>query len=1691
MPKLAVRGYLGPLLSSSLESIFQSLVSQFASVNSLDFVVPALGFASGVALYLSRSKRKPDSEASDIGEWVLLSSPTPFNRFVILRCPSISFEGSELLEDVNERLVKEDRHFVRLNDGRIQARGVDEIDGVLEEKLVYQRFCVGTDDGGVISLDWPANLDLKEEHGLDTTLLLIPGTVEGSMDKNVRQFVCESLKRGYFPVVMNPRGCAGSPLTTPRLFTAADSDDIRAAIEFINGARPWTTLMGVGWGYGANMLTKYLAEVGERTPLTAATCINNPFDLEEATKSYPHCVAIDQNLTGGLVDIMRCNQELFQGRRKGFDVEKALVAKSVRDFDEAISMLCHGCASIKDFYSKASTRNVVGNVKIPVLFIQNDDGAVPLFSVPRSLITENPFTSLLLCSCVQSSVASRKSVLSWCQQLTVEWLTAVELGLLKGRHPLLKDVDITVNPSKSLALVKSRESDKELNRRANKLLDLTTNAALNEYSVDPIKEMLEESDTAVTPQLKSGNSLLKSDLLAEGRESEQSDNDQTSSADAKLVKEEGSTDDNERGQVLQTAQAVMNMLDVTMPNTLSDEQKNKVLTAVNQGETIMKALQDAVPEDVRGKLTTAVSGIMRTQGKNLNFDGLWNVGQIPSLTSGLGSKFQETVKGSTSDADRGSSNDSSDKSQKSVDPGQFHSSSDSDGGDISDSIKKGSNVSGNDNGNDDICKEKSDNSENGLETSAKPNFPSRTETTGGSEEAIPDQPKPDQDGKIAQSDMKEENNVQKNEEKNPDTLTDQNKTISSTKNEEASSPVGSSSESQLTEKEVGDNEKKEDVQPVPDQSKSNPSDVSSTFSVSQALDALTGLDDSTQVAVNSVFGVIEDMITRFGEEGKENEVNERDDISKIKDEKSDSPSDMPNIIDHCSLAKKEVTKNELSSRSDRLCEQHERFEMVEQKASQNPASSKYARDDRNDNKDGLIEEGNFLGNSDRELNNHALHMTTNSYRDSLYSDNRRKYLHSKMSDTKSLDVDTTAALFLDYVPEEGQWRLMEQPQNLRDSISDVLSHSDVKEGDEDEIIEPSYIIVDSEKQQEPVGGFLLETTEKKAPKVDGSEELMGFIKNIIWNALNMEVCRRLSTADRKDIDSYICRDMELIANAVSLAIVHNKHHSWLLEDKDIINTRRSTKKVGSLNGEHIINAISLAVQSTDYLRRVLPVGVIVGSSLAALRKSFNVATVSYDQVNNSVDNNHAQVGGLESDNIPISTMDQISNMNGSIGKYEDKAELRNLNNESIMVGAVTAALGASAFLVHKQDPEIGNETSRTSSKSIKEKDNYRKKYEKSEEAIDQKEESNLVTSLAEKAMSVAGPVVPTKEDGEVDQDRLVAMLADLGQKGGMLKLVGKIALLWGGIRGAISLTDKLISFLRIAERPLFQRILGFVSMVLVLWSPVVVPLLPTLVQSWAAHTSSRIAELACIVGLYTAVVILVMLWGKRIREYENPFEQYGLNLASSQKMQDFFKGLVGGVMLVLSIQSVNALLGCVSLSWALALPSPSSDALTFIRVYGKMLVLAVQGLVTATSVAVAEELLFRSWLPEEIANDLGHHRAIIISGLAFSILQSFRSPQAIPGLWLLSVSLAGVRQRSQGSLSVPIGLRAGIIASSFFLQKGGFLSYHTNFPVWLRGTRPFQPFSGLVGFIFSLVLGLTLYPVKPPHTKKITRTIRE
>ncbi|KAK9142123.1 hypothetical protein Syun_011523 [Stephania yunnanensis] len=1685
------------------------------------------------------------SRGGEIGDWILVASPTPFNRFVLLRCPSISVEEGD-------RLVEEGRHFVRIDSGRIRlGLGFRDLeDGSAAEGLVFQRVCVGTDDGGVVSLDWPASLELREERGLDTTVLLVPGTAEGSGDLDVKAFVCDSLRRGCFPIVVNPRGCAGSPLTTARLFTAADSDDVCTAIQFIKKARPWTTLMGVGWGHGANMLTKYLAEVGERTPLTAAACIDNPFDLEEATRSFPHCMAVDQKLTSGLIEILRSNKELFQGRAKGFNVDKALSATSLRDFEKEISMVSHGFNDIEDFYSKSSTRELIDNVKIP-----SDSTTVPPFSIPRSSIAANPFTSLLLCSCLRSSLStSERSVISWSQHFSIEvlpfkfissckflsweeiieWLAAVELALLKGRHPLLKDVDVTFNLSK-----------------------------------DSIKHKLNGGDVAANiPFLSRANLLKKFESQKRG-------------FDAELLKveSEGSVPD-DQSQVLQTTQVVINMLDATMPGALGEEQKKKVLTAVAQGETLIRAFEGAVPDDARGKLTAAVSGFLRAQGTNLSIGGIKKVGQINNASPDAKLKIQET--GATGVNKDGYSSEQmqmgSDQSlvgvdgnqlgmekhaeeldlqsppsqvlQKSLDQSPTQPES-THADDVSASGRKDINDSERNNTKAEYTKEESaqtsKNDDTGSGREGDPNKLGKTDKKAGSEDVPIDQDGNHQGNGVAKGNTivaKDIHAVEQTradpstdtaDEKSAHLLTEQNKPSSTTGADEKSTDA-SSEQNKMTPTITSDEtvpravsatepspmeQQGTDIQKRENSPKqeglSNQSSVKSdksfpfispnidppTVGVSQALDALTSFDDSTQMAVNNIFEVIENMIGQLEEDS---EPRNEESKNVVDDEDASAPEGTQTVDEIKSKTNKEASIDSAMLQTNGYPVK-DRYDEIEdhQDGSNGSIEKQWSQScdlfsKRNNSEDhGSIRRNHLVNDGKMRLTSLAMPKSlvngsnkiedvhefppctsVDPYGGLLYSQCLRQYLQPKMSNEKALDIDSTTDLLLDYFPEEGQWKLLDQTGNSEYPVGDIEASGSINGSEklinssshgygEHEAIEPSYIILDTENDWQPVEEYKIGSNDIEKPRrIVRRKERMLLIRNLTLDSLKVEVGRKLGFDKMKNMDPNLTRDLEKVADAVAVTVGHSNELTWHLESKAF-----ASGKADTIHGEHIVETISSVVKDATYLTKVLPIGLIVGSTLVSLRNyvsvleqldDVNLEGLTQNKIDNVRENFEAKASELQKDLELDGKKDQHSYSNSLVSKISESHE--GSKSDAVVAGAVTAALGASALLMHQQ----------------KEKGTHQKEHDKLLDAMSEKNQSNIMTSLAEKAMSVAGPVVPTNSEGEVDQDRLVAMLADLVQKGGMLRLVGKVALLWGGIRGAMSLTDRLISFLRIAERPLYQRVFGFACMVLVLWSPVVIPLFPTLVQSWATHNSNGITEYAAIMGLYIAVIILIMLWGKRIRGYSNPVEQYGLDLASLPKLLDVLKGLIGGVMLVSSVHTVNAFLGYAHFSWPWDLCPSLPDALSWLKAYGGLIVLAIKGIVTATIVSMVEELLFRSWLPEEIATDLGYHQGIIISGLAFAILQ--RSLHAIPGLWLLALVLSGIRQRSEGSLSIPIGIRTGILASSFVLQTGGFLTYHHTSSIWLIGRHPLQIFGGAIGQAVCLALAILLYPRQPLRSKE-------
>lgn len=97
------------------------------------------------------------------------------------------------------------------------------------------------------------------------------------------------------------------------------------------------------------------------------------------------------------------------------------------------------------------------------------------------------------------------------------------------------------------------------------------------------------------------------------------------------------------------------------------------------------------------------------------------------------------------------------------------------------------------------------------------------------------------------------------------------------------------------------------------------------------------------------------------------------------------------------------------------------------------------------------------------------------------------------------------------------------------------------------------------------------------------------------------------------------------------------------------------------------------------------------------------------------------------------------------------------------------------------------------------------------------------------------------------------------------------------------------------------------------------------------------------------------------------------------------KGLVGGMVIVMSVHSVDGLLGFASLSWPTS-ASFSASPVVLVKSFINVFFLGIRGILTATGVALVEELLFRSWLIKEVEVDLGYYPAIIISGIVFSLI---------------------------------------------------------------------------------------------------------
>lgn len=216
------------------------------------------------------------------------------------------------------------------------------------------------------------------------------------------------------------------PITSPQLYSAGHTDDIRQAVFHISNQFPDAPLLGLSFSLGANVMTRYIAEEGEHCRFQSACvlgCVRcifsfwrgriNPFRhaAVEFDSEYPEVSICLNSRSGVRSAVIRLNstyigrhvyskgmgQNLVNTLRKHtasltHDPKLAIAEATIRacalswptveTFDQVFTRIGGGVsppwpfASAFEYYEYASSHKVLGSIRIPFLSINAADDPV-------------------------------------------------------------------------------------------------------------------------------------------------------------------------------------------------------------------------------------------------------------------------------------------------------------------------------------------------------------------------------------------------------------------------------------------------------------------------------------------------------------------------------------------------------------------------------------------------------------------------------------------------------------------------------------------------------------------------------------------------------------------------------------------------------------------------------------------------------------------------------------------------------------------------------------------------------------------------------------------------------------------------------------------------------------------------------------------------------------------------------------------------------------------------------------------------------------------------------------------------------------------------------------------------------------------------------------------------------------------
>lgn len=232
-----------------------------------------------------------------------------------------------------------------------------------QEEPEFKREYLQMADKGIIALDWLVVEDDETLKKISPIMLFIPDLTGSATDMVAT--CTESLERKFRPVVFNRRGHGGTSLSTYRLQSFGDANDLDEAIEFISHMYPYSEIFAIGFSTGSGLLMSYLGETGVASKLNAAVCISPCYDTEALFKSNSIPEPYNWLWTFKLKSILRQHPCLANV----INYNLVLQSSSLKEIDERVYVKLNQYSSLEEYWKHNDPMRNIINISVPVLCV--------------------------------------------------------------------------------------------------------------------------------------------------------------------------------------------------------------------------------------------------------------------------------------------------------------------------------------------------------------------------------------------------------------------------------------------------------------------------------------------------------------------------------------------------------------------------------------------------------------------------------------------------------------------------------------------------------------------------------------------------------------------------------------------------------------------------------------------------------------------------------------------------------------------------------------------------------------------------------------------------------------------------------------------------------------------------------------------------------------------------------------------------------------------------------------------------------------------------------------------------------------------------------------------------------------------------------------------------------------------------